>query len=120
MDITDPERTLFVESAVVTAQTLFTISIKNQEDVPGAVDTPFTLIEYSVLLIGSEFQGFASPGVESSYIYGKFGDLETIDPLVEAKHFKFDTGEGSPFDYVPDAVLGQGCGMIRKGGKLII
>ena len=93
--------------------------MRNQEDLPGAASTTYTLLEYSILLIGSEFEGYSTT-LESSYIYGKFGNLETIDPSVDGKHFKFDTGEGSPFDYVPDADLGQGCGMIRKGGKIII
>ena len=46
--------------------------------------------------------------------------METVGAGETSKRFKFDTGDGSPFDYVPDADLGQGCGMIRKNGNIII
>ena len=44
-----------------------------------------------------------------------------MDPASTRRWFNFETSdEGSPFNYVPDANLGQGCGMIRKNGKIII
>ena len=72
------------------------------------------------MLIGSDFSGF-SDSLESSFIYGKLSNVETVDPPFKSRLFTFETSdEGSPFDYVPDADLGQGCGMIRKNGKIII
>ena len=44
-----------------------------------------------------------------------------MDPAVQNAWFDFDTNdEGSPFNYVLDTDLGQGCGMIRKNGQIII
>ena len=44
-----------------------------------------------------------------------------MDPGVKIAWFEFDTNdEGSPFNYVLDTDLGQGCGMIRKNGQIII
>ena len=80
----------------------------------------WSTLTFSILLIGSDFSGF-SDSLESSFIYGKLSNIETVDPAVPRRRFTFETNdEGSPFDYVPDADLGQGCGMIRKNGKIII
>ena len=44
-----------------------------------------------------------------------------MDPAVQNAWFDFYTAdEGSPFNYVLDTDLGQGCGMIRKNGQIII
>lgn len=83
-------------------------------------ETTYEYLQYITLLIGSDFEGYSTVE-ESSFIYGKIGELEVVDPQQDNRVFKFETSdEGSPFDYVPDNNLGQGCGMIRKNGKIII
>lgn len=43
MDIASGDRTLFVESAEVNAaKTEFSLTLRNQEDSPGATATPYT------------------------------------------------------------------------------
>lgn len=96
------------------------MTIKAQEDLPGSVLSEYQQLTYSILLIGSDFDGYSTT-LESSYVYGKIGTLEEVDPAVDDRQFSFETpDEGSPFNYLPDADLGSGCGMIRKSGNIII
>ena len=45
LDITNGDRTLFVESAEINAaKTEFSLTLRNQEDAPGATATPYTAL----------------------------------------------------------------------------
>ena len=76
-------------------------------------------------MIGSGFSGFYE-NIESSFVYAKMGVLEgvidddTTDRLIAQFDFKNSVADSSPFDYLPSSTMGNGCGSVKKGGKIII
>ena len=102
-----------------------TITLSYLDDsIAGGEISEYSKIGLSIMMIGSDFDG-SSGTVESSFIYGKMGQLEEVvdDDTRRFAQFDFRNGvaDSSPFDYLPTSTIGDnGCGSILKGGKIII